>query len=703
MKAIIRIFFAFSILYLFPGPARAQEPGATEAERILLDRIEQYVSQSETGQDYEELFDRLVGLLENPVNINSADAEELGKIIFLNEMQIYNILAYRDMSGAFVSLTELAFIDGFDRRLAELVIPFLYVGESESDGPVSLKTILRHGRSEAIVRYERLIQTKKGYTQTNDSSGQRVYPGSPDKYYLKYRFKSLEKIQAGITTEKDPGEALIPGKINDAGRSALMLSGNTPDFLSGHLQLKNMGALKSLVVGDYHLRFGQGLTLWSGYSFGKSAESVDLRRTSQGVSPFGSSDENRFFRGIAGTMNHRDLEISAFFSSNLTDAGISDLSQDETGFVTSMRETGLHRTVSEMEGKDRLRINVYGGNVTVLKRRYRAGFTASRTELDKSLETPSDTYRKFDFSGKSNANAGFDYMYLWKKAFVFGEAAVSANGGFGLLTGLTSSPHPRIETSLLYRNYSFDYQNLYSAAFGENGENINEKGLYLAAKIAASRMVTLHAYLDVYAFDWLRYNTSGPSSGNEESLQLTVKPSGRFFFYLRFYTENKTISSSDQHEPVKSWIRYIKSRYRLHAGYSVSETVSFKSRIEALYNRDEKGYRGTGWLFYHDIVWKPAHERLSLAFRYALFDTDTYNERIYAYENDVLYSFSVPAYYYKGSRVYLLLRVNPFKNLSVWCRLSHTCFLNVLSIGSGMDEINGNEKTDVKLQLRWKF
>jgi hypothetical protein len=41
--------------------------------------------------------------------------------------------------------------------------------------------------------------------------------------------------------------------------------------------------------------------------------------------------------------------------------------------------------------------------------------------------------------------------------------------------------------------------------------------------------------------------------------------------------------------------------------------------------------------------------------RYCIFRTDNWDSRLYAYENDLLYSFSVPALSGEGSRSYIMI------------------------------------------------
>jgi hypothetical protein len=85
------------------------------------------------------------------------------------------------------------------------------------------------------------------------------------------------------------------------------------------------------------------------------------------------------------------------------------------------------------------------------------------------------------------------------------------------------------------------------------------------------------------------------------------------------------------------------------------------------------------------------------------FETDGYNSRLYAYENDVLYSYSIPAFFDKGYRYYVTLNYDLTKKLSFWFRWAQTIYLEKDLIGSGLDEINRNKKSEVKLQARYLF
>ena len=133
------------------------------------------------------------------------------------------------------------------------------------------------------------------------------------------------------------------------------------------------------------------------------------------------------------------------------------------------------------------------------------------------------------------------------------------------------------------------------------------------------------------------------------------------------------------------------------------ETFKIKGRAELVnYDKEESPFE-TGYLLYQDVAFKPKSNPFSFTFRYAIFDTKSYNSRIYAYENDVLYSFSIPAYYNRGTRTYLTVKYKIRRGIDFWLRYAITYYDNVDVISSGLEEIQGNHKQEIKAQVRFKF
>src|SRR5690606_2902362 len=113
-------------------------------------------------------------------------------------------------------------------------------------------------------------------------------------------------------------------------------------------------------------------------------------------------------------------------------------------------------------------------------------------------------------------------------------------------------------------------------------------------------------------------------------------------------------------------------------------------------SRNEKGY-----LIYQDVIYKALNSPLTFSFRYAFFDAESFDARLYAYENDVLYFFSIPAFFGRGTRAYITAKYTVSRKVDVWLRLSQTYYYDRDEIGSGLDLIEGNTRSEVRVQLRY--
>jgi len=128
-----------------------------------------------------------------------------------------------------------------------------------------------------------------------------------------------------------------------------------------------------------------------------------------------------------------------------------------------------------------------------------------------------------------------------------------------------------------------------------------------------------------------------------------------------------------------------------------------RNRVEIVWF-DKKGDGAqNGFLTYADVVIKPMMKKYSGSVRLQYFETEGYDSRLYAYENDVLYSFSIPVFYDKGYRYYLNVNYDLTKKLALWFRWAQTVYEGKNAVGSGLDEINGNKRTEVKIQALYQF
>ncbi|MFT7156512.1 MAG: hypothetical protein ACI8Q1_001527, partial [Parvicella sp.] len=277
-------------------------------------------------------------------------------------------------------------------------------------------------------------------------------------------------------------------------------------------------------------------------------------------------------------------------------------------------------------------------------------------------------------------------------------------GGTGLIAGFLSSLTPNFAMTAIYRNYSRDFQNLKSVGFAESSTNVNEKGIFIGFDGRLNKLWTLSAYMDQFEFPWMKYQTDKPNTnGFDAVMQLRYKPSRNLDIYVRYRGRTKPINTDLQVSDIPYVSTVDKDNYRFNVIYKVSPSVRLQSRIEYNTYLRDGGVKEQGFLIFQDINIKPMSSPFSFSFRYAIFDSEGYNSRMYAYENDVLYYFAIPAYSGRGTRTYLTARYKIRRGIDIWLRYGQWFYNNQESIGSGLSTIDGNRKSEVRALLVFKF
>jgi len=126
-----------------------------------------------------------------------------------------------------------------------------------------------------------------------------------------------------------------------------------------------------------------------------------------------------------------------------------------------------------------------------------------------------------------------------------------------------------------------------------------------------------------------------------------------------------------------------------------------RTRVEQSFYEHEQ--HSSGIFLSQDLLWNTTGGGSKIDFRLAYFNTDDYDSRIYAYENDMLYQFSIPAFYGEGVRSYVNVKVKICEKIDFWMKCSRTWFFGVDRQGSGDTAIDGPNRTDLKLQLRFRI
>ena len=168
-----------------------------------------------------------------------------------------------------------------------------------------------------------------------------------------------------------------------------------------------------------------------------------------------------------------------------------------------------------------------------------------------------------------------------------------------------------------------------------------------------------------------------------------------------FHEKHKAHNLPDSKENIKPVVNTVRRTATFNIEYDLPLKYAIRTRIQYGDYTYDAGTTSTGFTIVQDLTWR--FQKLELSARLAFFKTDNYDSRQYVYEKDVLYAFSIPAYYDTGTRHYLMARYNLSKSLKVWLRWSQSRYTKLDAISSGLSEIQGNKRSELKMQLMYQF
>ncbi|MBE0668750.1 MAG: hypothetical protein IH593_13905 [Bacteroidales bacterium] len=570
--------------------------------------------------------------------LNSGDEEEISRLFFLTDFQVKVLADYVIKSGSIVSVYEIALLTGFDSSTARLMAPYVSLALPTSQGS--------HGG---------------GYTSVIATAMARLPSGDPPetevRSVLRLRHKG-KKISYGLTAENDPGE---PFTFNGA---------YGPDFLSGHIMYQGGGLSDRIIAGDYSLRFGEGLLFNSNAWQRSGLLSPSFMTGRTVVSPYVSTEENNFFRGVAGVLGNLTRGIVLFASSNSIDARQASGVSDSQVYITNLLKGGLHDTESGRSARNSLTENVAGMHISAGSNIIRGGITASFTHFSLPfLADSTDAKTHFNFRGDHLLNLGADLKAGTGRILFFSEAGCSFPGSWAVTGGIRATPSSRVTINLTGRYYSPDYYTFHASACRSGSATSNETGVSGNIHIEAARHLFLTMGADIYSIPWLRYRSSAPSTGSAFEFRSEYIPSENIILRLSYSAHDREYDIHRELPGVAATQREKREQLTAMFGYSPSGAVTITTRAGfcRLSGQEDKGY-----MLCQDLSVSVRPLPLKVWLRYALWSSDDYNTRLYAWENDMLYSFSIPAFYGEGSRAALMVSWKPSGSIELRAKYSVT-------------------------------
>ena len=632
--------------------------------------LERSLEQATQDAEDSQLVDLFMELLEHPVDVNSASLEELMQVPGLTPMIAFSIVSRRE-HRAFRSVEELLVVDGITEDVLEQLRPFVMVdvpGRARWSAPLKSFTL----RSRAT----RDLQNRKGFL---DGS----YEGSPIKLLNRITARSgnlgnsSSFVDIGLLTEKDAGERSLTS------------------FVAGYVSLHLLDDNTRILIGDYSVETGEGLVFWRPLGISKGPEVIStVKRSAVGIRPYLSTDENRYFHGTAARVKLGGLTVSGMYSSKPMDVSVNS-----NNAITSFASDGLFRTASELKRLSGAHSESIGASLTLsVVDGLTIGGSGYRTIFDHEVSERGI----LGLHGNRTSMLGLNLGWIQSSYALSSEIARSQTGSLAAIASYICKPVKSVEVSILGRIYPKDFVGLYGNGFAESGSTQNESGIYFGTRLRLSPGLNVSAYYDQFVFPWSSGSVPLPSSGHDLLLIGEFALSQKLSAQLQFKTKRKPAEETllDQYGREQRIVgERRQANYRVTLEFNPSTRWRSRSRIELVnIEHSNSPVIGNGVLLFQDIRYSPSSLFL-LDTRVIVFQSDSFDSRVYEYESDFLGTFSNPALFGKGVRWYLMGKLQISGSVNCWLKYSQTIKDGLKVIGSGTSLIQGDLESRISLQL----
>ena len=641
--------------------------------------------QEESNESYLQTIekDQLASLDDfqaNPLNLNKVSEDDLQLLGFLTKVQIVSFLQYRREHGDLLAVEELQEIPNWDNMLIRKILPYVFVGHLT----LPINKLINNNRTST----QQFICTYANKINSNNSTIQN-YVGANYRLTFRYQLIRNKYLQAGFIGDKDSGEPFFNSK-NKTGF----------DHYGGYVCLKKYKKIDCLIIGDFEVQLGQGLIHWQSMSFKKSGDIMNVERQSPWIKPHKSTDELNFSRGIGISIYNKRIQYGLFASLRSLSALIEFDSMANKRVFHSINTSGYHRTISELIAKNKLSLLTIGNKISYPFNWGELSFNQIFQLYSSYLKKRAAPYNLYAIEGKIWQNHSISLSFTKRNIHFFSEAALDKNMNSAIISSILVSAGSKLDFTILYRGISKKYQSLSGNAFTESTTVTNENGIYSGLAIKPTSKVKINFYCDLYSFPWLRYLKNAPMHGIDFLFQLNYLPAKNQELLVKFRKESKSMGEflSDNGQLVLATLSCLRIQYSTQLG----EKMKVLNRMEFVNSSSKLSKNSIGFLAFTDVGWKSTNHLIQLSFRGEVFDIGDYESRIYAFEPEPAYNFSLPAKMGIGSRFLVNFGAKIGSNWRFWFKVSKRFEIR--------NELKNNiiiagyeSQTEIKCQLAIEF
>ena len=469
-------------------------------------------------------------------------------------------------------------------------------------------------------------------------------PTNSDPMYVQtqYRFDYQRKVIFGAQLRRPAG-----GQAQDLEYGA-------------YVQLRDISPhLHSIVGGNFQASFGQGLVFAPAFRSGKSAYVASVGQTTEGLRYYSSAD-GAGLHGAGATLRWN------------------------WGKATRLDVSALY---SMKRANDSIWQHVIGANLTLRHQRLQVELTAAQNIWSDSIHPYRNAaYNAHYYRGRHQAVVGASarYNYGWFDAFAEVAASENQKWGAGVLAGSRFYPTDGVTLVALYRYYSPWFDNALGYGFSESSRMGDENGGYIGWDINRWKGWRINGYADIFYFSGVKYGI--PQAGTIGFDVMAEAGWGREVKGERFEVRGRLRARKKG----LSYLYSARGAFDWNSGpWSLRTTLDFNHSPLA------NNHLPYGVSIAQDVEYT-FRAPLSLKGRVQFFDARDWNNRIYLYEHDVLYAYSVPATYGLGGRAYVCLRWKIIPQLALYLRVSETVYQRQWATNHS----RAMTRTDVQFLLR---
>jgi len=433
----------------------------------------------------------------------------------------------------------------------------------------------------------------------NDSINEASsYAGDQSKMLLKTHVSLPKGLSINALCEKDKGEQIA---VNNTKKGF--------DFYSANMYYEGTKMVKKVVIGDFTAHFGQGLVLWTGYSF--SGGPLSVKKKGNGIRPKTGTDENMFLRGIGVTTGGKRCVADLFYSYHKIDASLSD-----SLTVSSIQTSGYHRTESELRNKHALGMHSVGGHVSFRGSRLKVGVSHVSHSFDKLIQPRVEPYTVNQFCGRYMNMTGVDYFLNRQSFDMFGECAVDEHLDIATIHGISFGVVDGINAVASVRHLSPGYNTFLNTSFSSTGKPSNEQGVTLAFEYRPDTSVVVVPSIDAFRHMRPTYSTISPWSGTTYSITVNKVLSATSTFSCLYSYSKSEKNDPLSERPIKNVIVVQSHVVKMMLANQMNDKLKFKNQVQ-LQNINSSPEK-LPFLISQDVEYKT--KRWQLLARYVFYD-----------------------------------------------------------------------------------